>query len=232
MLLENNGAGGKQDASDALVKSIVPQDWETLVSPGHILSERIKIVGTIGLPFAVVLTGAALWGMLNPFAADFLPDLPSNVRTFLMGDSSRWTDLGDGQQVDYTFAWLTQLPEASGLNSQGWTDLVEAVKVDEQAFGSNASEWKATAELAVAPKITRPEKALADHADRLGTGVVSVPTNGGYVQVVARVDGNLALAAVSRGNCATVIGASIEGCQVIPFSEFSESVTLLKPQSE
>lgn len=205
-----------------------PQDWEQLVSPGHVLGHRMARLGKLMfLPalavFAVswvhVLHNvAAVAGVSLPIPRLPLPvmsfSLPESVRSALTYDPNTYVDLQGGVRTSYRFAWLTDLPRSRGISVQAWTDLNGAVASDLAANRLETERWTATPALTTAPKVTRPAKALTEHIARLDTGIVTVSpaTEQPRVHVVAMVDGAWAWATYSPVGCWQSFGPPLPKC--------------------
>ena len=199
-----------------------PQDWEQLVSPGHVWAERVKVVSRrVVVPaFALFLAGLVLLaGFFSGFVFTRLPLprlwVPAFVANALIYNPTSYVDLGGGVRTDYHLAWMTGVPRSSGLSPDAWADLVKAVNDDLRAYGLATDKWTATPALATAPKDTRPAKALTEHASRLGTGIVAIPerpTHQDPIHIMAMVGGQWAWAYLDGGGCSAAFGPPVPTC--------------------
>lgn len=205
-----------------------PQDWEQLVSPGHVLGRQTARAGKL-LFFPALAVFAAvglhtlhvaanLAGFTLPLPRLPLPmvsySLPQWVRDGLTYDPNTYVDLQGGVRTSYRYAWLQDVPRSRGLSAKGWTDLVAAVSTDLQANRLETDRWTATPALATAPKVTRPTKALTEHVARLDTGIVTVSPAGAQprIHVVAMVDGAWGWVTFSQFGCQQSFGPPIPTC--------------------
>lgn len=206
------------------------QDWEQLVSPGHVWGHRIRRAGIVAfvaaLPFAAV-AGMTVFGFATGRGPDILAALPiptisvpAFVDQALTYDPNTYTDLGGGRRASYRLKWLADLPKSRGLSEDAWKSLNSAVAAD-LSTGLDTNRWSATPALAVAPKVTRPERALSEHVARLDTGIVTVPTpaQAQRVHVVAMVNGALAWTWFDNMGCRTFGPISIPNCLSGPLVE-------------
>lgn len=221
-------------AVPAIVPAITtrPKDWEYLNSPGHVLGARVKRLGWIGFPFALLAFVGGLYFTANSLAqrpGTFA--LPPAIVGALLGDPTTATDLGGGVKVDYRFHWMEAFnPTTRGLDPAQWTALVGAVRQDAAQFGLDATNWATVAELAVQPRITRPTKALGENADRMTTGIIAVPEGGRFVTIIAAVEGVWAIALTdTRGSCATILGPEIAGCSLAGAADAADQIMALRP---
>ncbi|UIY45847.1 hypothetical protein [Methylobacterium radiotolerans] len=207
------------------------QDWNQLVSPGHVLGRRVVRAGSImflpalavfcAVGFHTLHVMAGLGGVSLPLPRLPLPlmtyDLPESVRGALTYDPNTYTDLQGGVRTSYKYAWLTEIPRSRGLTVQAWQDLAAAVRADVQSNGINTDKWTAVPALDTAPKVTRPQKAFGEHVARLGTGIVTVSSQGEVprVHVVAMVDGAWAWTTLSQFGCQQSFGPPVSGCAQI-----------------
>lgn len=215
-----------------------PQDWEQLVSPGHVWAERVKVVSRrIVLPaFALFFTGlVSLAGFFTGAGFTLLPlpklSVPGFVVDALRYDPARYTDLGGGVRTDYRLAWMTNVPRSSGLSPEAWADLVKAVQDDLRAYGAVTDKWTATPALATAPKVTRPAKALTEHAARLGTGIVAIPEQAGPqhpVQILAMVGGQWAWAVLGPYGCSAPFGPPVPTCGAVSYVD-AQAMNTVRP---
>ena len=199
-----------------------PQDWEQLVSEGHVLGYRARRFGKVlFLPALAVFVAvmlhvahiaASLFGWQLPLPRLPLPSaaiaVPSFVKDALTYDPESYVDLGGGVRTSYRLAWLADLPRSRGLSAEAWSDLVKAVGTDIAAARAETDRWTATPALATAPKVTRPAKAISEHSARLSTGIVTVPaaSDPQRAHVVAMVDGGLAWATLGPAGCTVPFG--------------------------
>lgn len=215
-----------------------PQDWEQLVSPGHVWAERVKVVSRrVVLPaFVLFFAGlVSLAGFFSGAGFSLLPlpklSVPAFVVDALRYDPARYTDLGGGVRTDYRLAWMTDVPRSSGLSPEAWADLVKAVQDDLRAYGAGTDKWTATPALATAPKVTRPAKALTEHAARLGTGIVAIPEQAGPqhpVQVLAMVGGQWAWAVLSPYGCSAPFGPPVPSCGAASYVD-AQAMNTVRP---
>lgn len=214
-------------------RNATPQDWEQLVSPGHVLGERIKRAGRVAFALAVPCFAAA--GMFAfAFATGRGPDIlnalpiptvsvPGFVERALTYDPSTYTDLGGGQRVDFSLGWMKDIPRSKGLSEDAWRDLNRAVVADIRNAGAETGRWNATPALAVAPKVTRPDRALSEHVARLETGIVTIPSAGQpqRIHIVGFVNGLWGWTTLDGTGCRTFGPIAIDGCvsgQPLPYA--------------
>lgn len=211
-------------ATRPVERRATPQDWEQLVSPGHVLGERIKRAGRVAFVLAVPCFAAA--GMFAfAFATGRGPDIiralpipsiavPAFIDRALTYDPATFTDLGGGQRVDFSLAWMRDIPRSKGLSEDGWRDLNRAVIADMGSARIDTNRWTATPALAIAPKVTRPDRALSEHVARLDTGIVTIPGPGHAqrVHIVAHVNGLWGWTYFDGSGCRTFGPIAIEGC--------------------
>lgn len=215
-----------------------PQDWEQLVSPGHVWAERVRVVSRrVVLPaFAWFLIGlVSLAGFFSGAGFNLLPlpklSVPAFVADALLYDSTRYIDLGSGVRTDYRLAWMTDVPRSSGLSPEAWADLVKAVQDDLRAYGVVTDKWTGTPALATAPKVTRPAKALTEHAARLSTGIVAIPEQPGPqnpIHVLAMVGGQWAWAVLSPYGCSAHFGPPVPSCGAVSYLD-AQAMNTVRP---
>lgn len=211
-------------ATRPVERRATPQDWEQLVSPGHVLGERIKRAGRVAFILAVPCFAAA--GMFAfAFATGRGPDIlralpiptiavPAFIDRALTYDPATYTDLGGGQKVDFSLGWMNAIPRTKGLSEDQWRDLNKAAMADMGSARLDTNRWTETPALAVAPKVTRPDRALSEHVARLGTGIVTIPVPGQAqrVHIVAHVNGMWGWTYLDASGCRTFGPIAIEGC--------------------
>lgn len=196
------------DALTGSAPATPPQDWQQLVSEGHVLGKRALKTGLFVFPVALVIfvavglhalhVAAGIAGFSLPLPRLPLPmvsySVPTWVRETLIYNPDTYTDLQGGVKTSYRYAWLAKFPHSRGINPQAWTDLVNAVSTDLRVNRLDTDKWTAVPALATAPKVTRPQKALTEHLARLDTGIVTVSSSEAEprVHVLAMVDGNWA----------------------------------------
>lgn len=211
---------------------VAPQDWEKLVSPGHVLGRRTLRAGRlmfvpalavfVAVGFLTLNVAAGLIGFPLSLSRLLLPmfayGVPQSVRQALIYNPDAYTDLQGGVRTSYRYLWLTGIPRSRGLSVQGWTDLGAAVSSDLRSSRLETDKWTATPALATAPKVTRPVKALTEHVSRLDTGIVTVspPDEQPRVHVVAMVDGAWAWTTFAQRGpqwvCVQSFGPRLPGC--------------------
>jgi hypothetical protein len=182
----------------------------------------VKVVSRrVVLPaFVLFLAGlVSLAGFFSGAGFTLLPlpklSVPAFVVDALRYNPDRYTDLGGGVRTDYRLAWMTDVPRSSGLSPEAWADLVKAVNDDVRTYGLATDKWAATPALATAPKVTRPAKALSEHASRLNTGIVAIPERPGFqnpIHVMAMVGGQWAWAVFDANRCVTRFGPNVPTC--------------------
>lgn len=214
------------------------QDWQILVTAGHVRGHRLLDVGkklflpalTLGL-VGGWLAFSGVGGIATTFRAP-----PSLVRA-LTADPAHFAVLpGYEEKGDYRLAWLAGAVGAPqrGLTPQGWQQLIEAAGADVQKHGDRVSDYEATPKLTTTPLVTRPEKALAEHSDKLASGIVAIPHEQGAPGIVAAwVDGRLAVATFAPspdigGLCFQVLGPAATRCVAVPPSP--DVLNVLRPQ--
>ena len=104
-------------------------------------------------------------------------------------------------------------PKPESLSVADFGKLTAALSKDIEAHGMEAAEWSSVAELVKAPIVTRGEKAIVEHGDKLKTGVVIVPRDLRIAAVLAHVDGKWSASVVGAGNCTVLLGPVPEGCR-------------------
>lgn len=204
---------------DPIPPAASPQDWEQLVTPGHVLRDRLA--GRSALWFSIgLLTGIAALAVAikGPSIVNFA--VPGIGALASLDDPATWTDLGQGVKTSYKLNMLGGLSPMTGLTTDAWIKLVDAVSTDAGKFGFDTDKWEATTAIEPAPRVTRPEKLLAEKVDRLATGSVSVPAlDSPYVsiEIVGWVEGKLAWVSLTNGYCATAFGPAVPDCeQMLP----------------
>lgn len=205
-----------------------PQDWEQLVTPGHVLGQRLVRAGRVA--FAVALSAFCLSaGLVAAFATGkgseiirALPlpnfNIPAGVSNALTYDPATYVDLGAGQRADYRLAWLGNIPKVKGLSETEWLDLNMAALADLRSHGFIIDRYSAIPALAVRPMVTRPEKALTEHVTRLATGIITIPAQGQpmRVHVAAMVNGAWAWTVFeSNIRCSTFGTALVPSCAAL-----------------
>lgn len=193
-----------------------PQDWELLVTEGHVIGHRLVRVGRIlflpamacGL-VAVWLLWSALHGVGGGVA------LPRWVVEALTTNPDTYTVVPGGKErTSYQYAWLTQFRPQAGLSSSSWNSLVAAARVDVNKAGVKTEDYVELPKLQTQPLVTRPPKVYTEHVGKLAAGLVAIPAGAdpakGYV--VAWVDGALAMVAFDQSRCATLFGPDVPGC--------------------
>lgn len=202
----------------------VAQDWEQLVSPGHVLGERIKRAGLVAFIAALPCFAAA--GMFAfAFATGRGPDIlnalpiptvsvPGFIDRALTYDPATYTNLGGGQRVDFSLGWMTSIPRSKGLTEDQWRDLNKAVIADLGTARLDTNRWTATPALGVAPKVTRPDRALTEHVARMETGIVTIPGPGQQqrIHIVASVNGLWGWTTLDASGCRTFGPIDIPDC--------------------
>lgn len=200
------------------------QDWEQLVSPGHVLGERIKRAGLVAfvaaLPcFAAAATFAFAFATgRGPAILNALPiptvSVPGFIDRALTFDPATYTNLGGGQRVDFSLGWMTSIPRSKGLTEDQWRDLNKAVVADIRNAGTETGRWNATPALTVAPKVTRPDRALTEHVARMETGIVTIPGPGQQqrIHIVASVNGMWGWTYLDATGCRTFGPIDLPDC--------------------
>lgn len=197
-----------------IVRPALPQEWETLASPGHVLRARLDerskprvVKGWIAAAafLVVALFGPTIVQVRLPFGA---------LAARLQVDPRTYTTMPDGSSASYQMQWLADLPVQAGMSGKAWSDLLAAVKADSAKHGPDVAAWEALAGIEPAPRVTRPAKVFEPATlDRLATGTVAVAERPSAVDVIAYVDGRLSWAVVVRGGrCAILKGVAVEGC--------------------
>lgn len=219
------------EAETIVATQKVAQDWETLVSPGHVIGHRVQSLGPVSMVAGILFAAGAIYAAtvaLDPWGPRIAA--PDFIVGMLTVDPNTYVDLGNGQKASYRLAWLNSIPRERGMDVAGWTALVGAVQADARQFGYNPTEWTQTAELEVGPQITRPSKAFTDHADKLGRGVVAIPEDGSQTLITGFVEGSWAIASLDPwGQCGIVFGPAVEGCQTIPAEYAANEIEAVKP---
>ncbi|WP_152048779.1 hypothetical protein [Aureimonas psammosilenae] len=201
-----------------LARSVLPQEWETLVSPGHVLRARLDerskprlVKGWLaaGAFLLVALMGPSIVQIRVPFGA---------LAAFLQSNPDTYVTMPDGTAASYRMKWIADLPVQAGMSGKAWSDLLAAVRSDVAKHGPDVKAWEDVAAIQPAPRITRPNKVFEAAAmDRLATGNVAVAEGAGVVDVIGYVDGVLSWAIVGRGGrCAVLKGVAVEGCTEKP----------------
>lgn len=209
---------------DATPRCTHPQDWEKLVSPGHVLGQRLNSAGrwasvlalpAFGLSLALVAGLVTGRGQALPLPTLSVPAFVTNALTY---DPATYVDLGAGQRADYRLAWLADIPRSKGLTETEWLDLNKAALADVRTHGFLTDRYSALPTLATPPKVTRPEKALTEYRDRLATGLVTIPAQGQptRVHIVAMVNGAWAWTVVeSNTRCSSFGAVPVPTCAAI-----------------
>lgn len=193
------------------------QDWQLLVTEGHVRGHRLVSVGKrwYGAALALGIAGGVLWlGAVTGAAMIF--HTPSLLVRALTADPEHYATLpGYPEKTTYRLSWLAgALGEAQhGLSVQAWSQLVQAARNDISRYGTKTAAYTAIPKLAVQPIVTRPQKALTEHKDDLATGIVAIPLYAAPTEVIAWVEGKISVAQVDGyGNCAVAYGPPVDGC--------------------
>ncbi len=162
----------------------------------------VPIAAIVVLNIAQYPSGRQLYGE---------PGFVSSLFTF---DRDTYFDLGGGLRGGPDFRWMADYkPMPESLSVADYGRLTDALSKDIAAKGMEAAEWSNVAELVKAPIITRGEKAILEHGDKLKTGVVVVPHDLRIVAVLAHVEGKWSAAVVGGGNCTVLLGPAPQGCR-------------------
>jgi len=161
------------------------QDWQLLATDGHVRGHRLVHVAKL-LFLPCLLSGLIGIGFVyaavsGKGGASFT--LPEAVREWLVPDPSTFAVIPgreDEGGAPYTFAWVasaTGSPQR-GLTSQAWASLLEAATADVRQHGDNVEAFSAIPDTqGINPKLTRPERALAEFRSDLARGIVAVPSS-------------------------------------------------------
>ena len=186
------------------------QDWQLLVTEGHVRGHRIVsllrtftipalLSGLVGgfLAFQSLTGGMAGYGLPRSVATSISHALSYNPATFVSAPAV--SDEG----LDYSLAWLANLSPVRGLDAAGWAALVKAAATDISTHGDKTDDYVAVTALASAPVVTRPSKVFSDHSADLASGVIAIPAvvpgKASPAHVVAWVGGKLAWAVIAPG---------------------------------
>lgn len=200
-----------------------PQDWELLVTPGHVRGNRLLAASkAYGLPiFATAVAGtvlaiSAFGGSTHSIGGGIARRITSQVAAALVPDMDTYADLPGWGRTTFRLHWVAGAvgrPQR-GLSPQAWEALLIAAGTDVARAGANVDAYDEIPKLAVAPKVTRPARAFREFSDRLATGIVALPPSqpsGAYV--LAWVDGRLFMAAVGPRQCLIILGDQVpSGC--------------------
>lgn len=229
---------GKASVADrhaiSAAKNQTPEGWYDLdisqvVNRGHILNDRFQTLSVrmkwpmfaLGLFAGYHLIISAVSPIVPEiaelphvgFTVAMDPTPPAVIAQTVASDRSTYFDLGGGLRGDESLAWLAQYaPKPESLSMADMDALSTAIRADLSKFGTDAAKWKTVASLPTAPKITRPEKALAEYADRLKTGIVIVLRDSAVVPVVAHVRGEWSVVVYKGKDCRSFVGPVPAGC--------------------
>lgn len=141
------------------------------------------------------------------------PTPPAVIAETINADAATYFDIGGGLQADQSLAWLaTYRPMPESLSVADLDALTAAIRADLPRFGTDAAKWETVARLSIAPKITRPEKAMAEYGDRLKTGIVAILRDSNVVPVVAHVAGQWSVILFKGADCRVSLGPVPAGC--------------------
>lgn len=208
-----------------LKTTVVPegsQDWQLLVTDGHVRGHRLLDVGRKLLLPAVTLGLVGGWlcfsAVTGTGAGLRAPAWLAGAVTY---DPAHYATIpGSDEKTDYRLSWLAGAvgTPQRGLTEEGWKALLIAASLDVNRFGDKVDSYQEVPKLATAPLVTRPDKAFREHADALASGLIAIPQASRQVAayVAAWVDGKLAVSAFGLaargGGCVAVLGPIVEGC--------------------
>jgi hypothetical protein len=217
------------------------QDWQLLVTDGHVRGHRIEALRKMFMVPALIsgVIGAFLCYQTVSGALQGPALLPQAVVRFLSYDPSTYVSapaVAD-HGLDYRVAWLADLKPERGLDAKGWSDLVRAAGADLTAHYDKTDDYAAIPKLAAAPTVTRPAKAISEHVADLTSGVIAIPPQPQPGQsilpthVLAWVQGKLAWAVMVPGRQPGILfGPVPDGMQQVPaYGATPELLNQLKP---
>jgi hypothetical protein len=195
------------------------QDWQLLVTEGHVRGHRLLDAGKSIFPAALLsgLVGGFLCLGALTGALSFLRAPPSLVSALTTDPAHYAVVPGYAEKGDYRFSWLAVAvgTPRRGLTAEGWQQLVRATASDLPQYGTNVSEYVAIPKLQTPPIVTRPAKALTEHVADLANGIIAISPVKDSTIVVAWVEGKLAGAYVSTdgtAQCNVGRGPAVNGC--------------------
>lgn len=161
------------------------QDWHLLATEGHVRGHRLVHVAKV-LFLPCVLSGLIGVGLIyasvsGKGGASFT--LPEAAREWLVPNPDTYAVIPGREAeggVPYTFAWLASAAGSPqrGLTAQAWSLLLEAATADVREHGDNVEGYTSIPETqGINPKLTRPERALAEFRGDLARGIVAVPSS-------------------------------------------------------
>ena len=256
--IEPSAASTPVVASTAAVKvdHHGPQDWELLVSEGHVRGHRLLDVGkTLFWPAlaSLLFGGWLVWSGLSGGIGG-KAKTPDFIADRLVWNPDHYSVVpGREERASYQLAWLekaTGSPER-GLTAEAWAQLIDVAIQDVRAFGDKTGEWTALqAAEALNPKVTRPEKVLSEFKGDLARGIIAIPSvttpatsiGGGtntLAYVAAWVEGKFSFALLTVPNArygsrfvpCYVAFEAVEGCQeASQEAPIAEEILRLRPQ--
>jgi hypothetical protein len=215
------------------------QDWQILISPGHVIGHRLMAVGRRRFLPAVVatvvggfLTFSAVFGGIAGFGG-----APASVRRALTTDPAHYAVLpGYEERGNYRLAWLAGAvgTPQRGLTEEGWGALFTAALHDIEAHADKVDDYAELPKLQKQATVTRPEKVLSEHAGDLQNGVLALPKADPTTTAIlaAFVEGKLRIVNLHRGpyrpECRVVLGPPIPGCDPVITADFNS----LRPEGK
>ena len=231
--------------------SKIPDNWEELdvsqvASRGHVLVERFQVLtkrfqfpalivgGIAGYQIAISLAvpfepSLASYALINPasISVDARPPAVLAADAIDPIQTAAKTPVNSAPSVSYANWQDRYPPTGKTLSLADLSRLSEALNADMKSEAMNFKSWRHVAGLAVPPKITRKEKAIAKYADRLKTGIVTIMDGQPVVPVVSHVEGQWSVLLFKAGSCRVMLGPMPEGC-----ADFRSAGSEVSPEAQ
>lgn len=202
--------------------STMQQDWERLVTEGHVVGHRLQRAGgyMIAVAFGfLTLAGLifyfSVWQREITFNRVAIPYVQSLYKSFSL-DPNTYVDLGNGETLPYQFDFLKSIAPQQGLSAADQAAMVRAIQADLSRYGATVDSWTATPALERQPFVTRANKVFGDHQGKLAGGIVAIPEDRNAAPaLVSWTTGRLSIVIVNARNCFVALGLPVEGCSQI-----------------
>lgn len=202
--------------------STTQQDWERLVTEGHVIGHRLQRAGGYMiavafafLTFAGLIFYLSVWKREITFNQVGSPYVRSLYKAFPL-DPDTYVDLGNGETLPYRFDFLKSIPPQQGLSAADQVAMVRAIQADLSRYGNTVDAWTATPALDSQPFVTRANKVFGDHQGKLAGGIVAIPEDRTVSPaLVSWTTGRLSIVVVTARACFVALGLPVDGCTPI-----------------
>ncbi len=195
-------------------------DVSQIATRGHVLVGRLEyLFEKLKFPaiwmwlLLLVLAWAMYNGKINSFGPRLMYfDERGIFNRMLTFEPDSYFDIGGGLRGGPEIAWLGRYaPTPESLKVADYEALISAVVADSAKYGTDGAEWEQVGLLKIQPMVTRPAK-FAEKSAELRNGVVAIPEDSQDIIVAAYVEGRWAFTVVRSGNCASLVGPAVKGC--------------------